>query len=115
MSKKNNLPTPSPVAASVDNTGHATGPEKIVTPSNEVKSEFPEGEIEVTANQEGFYNQRRIAKGEFFSVKSFKDLGSWMICEDKAQDKLRLKMIEDRKIERKKAAIIARKEKLLLE
>ena len=96
------LPTPK-------NAGHAEGPAKSNEVSNEVKSDFPEGEIEVVANQKGFYNQRRIAKDQKFSVKSFEELGSWMICEDKKTEKLKVEMIEERKAARKKAAQEARK------
>lgn len=65
--------------------------------SNAISFPVPVGGIKVIATRKGFYNQQRIAKGMPFTVKCEGHLGSWMYCEDANFEKLRVKMLEEKK------------------
>lgn len=71
------------------------------TISNSLIIDIPKGGIKVVATRKGFYNQNRIVIGQKFTVPSFDQVGTWMVCEDKLHEAKRLKLIEDKKKARK--------------
>jgi hypothetical protein len=66
--------------------------------STEVKMPVaPSKGIEVVATMNGFYNQSRKKDGDKFFVKSFEELGSWMICIDPVLEKKRQEFLKQKK------------------
>ena len=66
--------------------------------SNNVEAPMiPKEGIKVVALRKGFYNQNRIREGDKFIVKSFKQLGEWMRCEDKDLEEKRKEMLKNKK------------------
>lgn len=60
-------------------------------------SETPVGGIKVVALREGFYNNRRLQEGAPFSIRSIDEFGSWFRCEDSEYEKLRVKLLNEKK------------------
>lgn len=97
----NKAPTPSSPSEGLTPPSHEEEKVKIINPDNDndstVAVPLSKQGIEVIATRKGFYGQRRVPKGETFSVASFADLGEWMICTDKEQEKKRQQFFKEKK------------------
>lgn len=63
-----------------------------------------EKKIEVIADRDGFYGNRRIKAGMKFEIAKFEDIGTWMRCVDKKTEEKRLKFFADKKAKSKAKA-----------
>lgn len=74
----------------------------IISPDDTLATETkiplaPAKGIDVVATGKGFYNQTRHREGDKFVVKSFEEIGSWMMCLDPVFEKKRQEILKNKK------------------